>query len=1239
MKKFTLLLFWMLCASLGYGQCNNTTMYPSDPVVSNNLGIPQEITTCAYTEEFSTITNVAVGEDYVFTCVSNDAPADKYITVTDLSNATIAHGPSPLTVTAISAASIRLHYTEDANCVTDDVCHTITMQVLLDCPLPTDILITGITPTNASFAWTPGGTETAWQVLVLTEADAAPTAATSGTPITDNPVHSVTNLTAASPYSFYVRSNCGSEFSPWNGPFEFTSGCNPVAVYNENFDTTDYGDLPICWTGVLTGANEFAYVQTVDYNSFSGENAVEIYNSDSSASANIMLVGPNVSTLQAATHRLKFFARSGYDPMQLEVGTVDAVTADGTFNMIQQVSITNSYGEYAVDFTGYTGTDTFVAIRHPNTSTYMSAYVDNIRWEVAPLCPDVTEIEASAVTTTAATINWLPGGSETQWDVVYGPESATDPNLLTPIAPAPSGTPQAILSGLTDNTSYNVWVRSACGSPNGNGAWIGPMHFTTACLPISTFSENFDSTDYGDLPDCWSAILTGTDVSNNAYVQVVDYNSVSGENSVEIYNSDSAADSNIILVSPNLGTSVGAGTHRIKFYVRSGDDTGSIEVGTLDGNTESSNFTAYQTIATTSTQTEYVVDFTGFTGTDTYVGIRHNSGTYTSFYVDNMRWEVAPLCPDVSEITITNTTTNSASLTWYANGSETQWDVVYGAESVTDPSTLTPISPAPSSNPEATLTGLTDNTTYNLWVRSACGGTAGNGVWIGPITFTTACFATGLLNENFDTTDTGDLPDCWTAVFAGPTVSQYAEIETVDYNAYSGDNSVMIQNADSAPTDFVMLVSPNLNTLATATHRLKFYAFRYEWNNGAILDIGTMDGNTSNATFTSYQQVTVTDDYTEYAVNFTAYSGTDTYVAIRNISGEYISIFLDDIRWEVAPLCADVVDLELSQITTNSATLTWGPGGSETSWQVAYGPVSVTDPSTLTPSDPLPNPTFPLSGLTPNTSYNVWVRSACGSPNGNGAWIGPIVLTTQCLPTTLPFLLYFENAVTPNLPECSSAINLSNGNDWGTNTVNDYGFNSTVLQYLYNSGNAADAWFFTQGIILTGGTNYDITYTYGSNSTFYVENMKIMYGTSADLDGMTEDIADHTFSFDVAETNTVTFSPVTSGTYYFGFNVYSIANQYNVFVDNISIDVNLQTPDTDISKFSYYPNPVTDILNLSHTAAISNIAVFNLVGQLVLESNPNHTTTQVDMSGLSSGTYLVKVTADNATKTVKVIKQ
>ncbi len=73
-------------------------------------------------------------------------------------------------------------------------------------------------------------------------------------------------------------------------------------------------------------------------------------------------------------------------------------------------------------------------------------------------------------------------------------------------------------------------------------------------------------------------------------------------------------------------------------------------------------------------------------------------------------------------------------------------------------------------------------------------------------------------------------------------------------------------------------------------------------------------------------------------------------------------------------------------------------------------------------------------------------------------------------------------------------------------------------------------------------------------------------------------------------------------------------------------------------NFKYYPNPVVESITLSHTASISMVIVYNLLGQKVITSKPNTANTKIDMSGLSPSTYFIEVISEGKKGTVKVIK-
>ena len=78
--------------------------------------------------------------------------------------------------------------------------------------------------------------------------------------------------------------------------------------------------------------------------------------------------------------------------------------------------------------------------------------------------------------------------------------------------------------------------------------------------------------------------------------------------------------------------------------------------------------------------------------------------------------------------------------------------------------------------------------------------------------------------------------------------------------------------------------------------------------------------------------------------------------------------------------------------------------------------------------------------------------------------------------------------------------------------------------------------------------------------------------------------------------------------------------------------------DVVVSEFTFFPNPVNNVLSIKAQASIDGITIFNMLGQAVVRSTPNTTDSTVDMSALQTGAYFVQVSINNTLKTVRVIK-
>lgn len=129
------------------------------------------------------------------------------------------------------------------------------------------------------------------------------------------------------------------------------------------------------------------------------------------------------------------------------------------------------------------------------------------------------------------------------------------------------------------------------------------------------------------------------------------------------------------------------------------------------------------------TWTKMTFDLTPYVGQQIYVAFKYTGDWATELYIDDFEIAAPPTCPTPSGMADTNLTDISVDLTWTAGSSETMWEIVYDmdpyampangmADASTEPN-YTHITP----DAMASLTGLTPDTTYNLYYRAHCGGT------------------------------------------------------------------------------------------------------------------------------------------------------------------------------------------------------------------------------------------------------------------------------------------------------------------------------------------------------------------------------------------------------------------------------------------------------------------------------------------------------------------------------------
>ena len=116
-------------------------------------------------------------------------------------------------------------------------------------------------------------------------------------------------------------------------------------------------------------------------------------------------------------------------------------------------------------------------------------------------------------------------------------------------------------------------------------------------------------------------------------------------------------------------------------------------------------------------------------------------------------------------------------------------------------------------------------------------------------------------------------------------------------------------------------------------------------------------------------------------------------------------------------------------------------------------------------------------------------------------------------------------------------------------------------------------------------------------------------------------------------------APVTEGeTYFIQVAGYGTGDTGTFCVEVSSNALSIGEYNT-LNSLSYYPNPVKNELKLRAQSNIENVSIHNMLGQEVLKTKPNNITSDVDMSSLQTGAYFVKVTINDITETIRVIKQ
>ncbi|MBK7619998.1 MAG: hypothetical protein IPJ10_11840 [Flavobacteriales bacterium] len=418
-----------------------------------------------------------------------------------------------------------------------------------------------------------------------------------------------------------------------------------------------------------------------------------------------------------------------------------ATTHSGSFNVPLAATVGTTRMRIGNSYTPSTGPAT-------PCLTNLSGEYEDYSFTVAPppACLPPSALSAN-VSSSGGDLGWTENGSATAWDLEIGAFgfSPTGVPTLNDVGANPY-----TWGGGAANTQYDFYVRADCNSDDIDvSSWTGPFSFTTLCASfVAPYAESFtSSTPTFTPPSCWTNPLPGggeqwrfvttTPLTGNHPNSVPDHTTGTGALAWIDASTDVLPNE---LISPLIDIS-GLGTASAGFWFFSNADGGgaiqhTITMDVWDGSSWV-NMITYA--GNNANWVELSADVPGGVPSVTQfriIGVRDPAGTsgdyfYNDLFVDDFFVIEAPTCVAPSGLTQGATTTTSLSASWAAEPSA---DLGYEWEIRTDPN---PGIPGPALIETNTTAGLTlastvalfPNSTYYVYVRSACTGAQPTSGW------------------------------------------------------------------------------------------------------------------------------------------------------------------------------------------------------------------------------------------------------------------------------------------------------------------------------------------------------------------------------------------------------------------------------------------------------------------------------------------------------------------------------
>lgn len=380
-----------------------------------------------------------------------------------------------------------------------------------------------------------------------------------------------------------------------------------------------------------------------------------------------------------------------------------------------------------------------------------------------------------------------------------------------------------------------------------------------------------------------------------------------------------------------------------------------------------------------------------------------------------------PTCP-APTLRVDSLGSTAVKMIWSPGYQDTSWTV----ECITDSDTAWRSSGLVWGDTTYTMTGLTPNTDYTFRLTAFCTDTFSTVLKhvLTNCTPTTLPYA-----ENLESS--WSIPDCW---FVAPGTEGDVPIVSSRFS-HTGLHALHLKGG--------AVVLPEFDA-APDSLELYFWA-KSNGGSNRNLYVGLVTDPLDMSSFVPLDTVSCYSSWIPVAVRTNRYSRSSGRLAIVTAGPLNTHLYIDDIEVSHIVPCEALSVATVDWKTDTAALVRWVDTVGAVYYDVAYGPTGFVPDSTTIVTD-VRTDSLLLTGLTPYTLYDVYVRPECGSFTTH--WSPVMTFRTFCTPLdTLPYVDNFDS-YTGN-PE-PSAIPC-----WRGHT----GMNTCVVTYtLSHSGSQVLRW-------------------------------------------------------------------------------------------------------------------------------------------------------------------------------------